>query len=111
MRIIYGVDTHSIEGFDQAVIIDVPHEYTDNDIDMIDYVDNVVHVNDMLYVSDLLDEREWAKWHFKSQDEGTLSDCPACGATWENLHENGSTLMLMHKDGCRYLKWREAVGA
>lgn len=115
MRVIYGLDTKSIEDFGQVVIIDIPVEYSENTVynglDMEEYIENVVNDLDVTYVSDLLDERTWAKWHFESQDEGELSDCPACGATWESLHENGSTLMLMHTDGCRYVEWRDLVGA
>lgn len=107
-RIVYGVDTKSIEDLGQVVVVDVPEEWMDDEQDTEDYLDTMIGADDMIWVVDLLNERKWAKWHFESQDEGELSSCPACKAEWES---HGSSMSLTHEENCGYVTWRNAVAA
>lgn len=91
------------------MIVDVPEEYTDSIEDTEEYLNTQVGIKDLIWIKDLLNEREWAKWHFASQDESELSSCPACGAEWRALDEEEKSMILTHTDTCGYVKWAQAV--
>lgn len=106
MKIIWGLDTGSIEDLQQAVVVDVPIEYSDNDYELEEFLSEQVSEDDIVYITDLLRDREYIKYHLSSAD----IPCPACGAVWRTS-EAHQGVVLIHDENCGYLKWKEAVSA